>query len=222
MKNKVTEKPDLELTHQNKLVLPDEISRVSVTPLNKKTDPRTPINIAHEKWHHLTKDSAQFIFSQAQLRLKESIDSYTSIREVAHKIIALIIPIITASVIYGFNLKSGQQQIIYPLFVFSVFYVVAAILLFFSIRHKDVYAAGSNPIDLLTDKMIITEEEGYYDEQQYLNYIMCVSGHIQTAINGNVNLCKRMGDLNNWAILILTVIAPITALFTWLVVLLVA
>ncbi len=222
MENKATEKTELELTHQNKLVLPEESSRLKISSLNKKNDPKTPIDIAPEKWYLLTKDSAQFIFSQAQLRLKESIDSYTSIREVAHKIIALIIPIITASVIYGFNLKVDQQQIMYPLFVFTVFYVVAAVLLFFSIRHKDVYAAGSNPIDLLTDKMIITEEEGYYDEQQYLNYIMCVSGHIQTAINVNANLCKRMGNLNNWAIFILTVIAPVTALLTWWVILLMA
>ncbi len=167
------------------------------------------------KWYLLTKDSAQFIFSQAQLRLKETIDAYVMIRDVAHKVITIIIPIITASIAFIFLKKTTTLEITLPVVVFICCYLFAAAVLLISIRHKPVHMAGSYPGDLLNDTMIITKEEGFSEDEQYINYISCVCGHIQDSINANTQRCNQIASLNVCAIFIAIIIASSFLFITW-------
>ncbi|MDX2070616.1 MAG: hypothetical protein SFV55_19465 [Haliscomenobacter sp.] len=166
-------------------------------------------------WEKISGQTANFFYSESEKRLKELLDACNQNQEVAHRMLNILLPIITLTVGYLFSQKWNEDwALMLPATIFILFQVVALMHLFLTIRHGEVNSLGSNPRDMLKANLIIEDDE----RAQYLQYVIGACEEMQKKIDHNRAVNNKRATYNNRAMLFSTVIAPLGFIITSLVV----
>lgn len=118
------------------------------------------------QWDKLTKDSANFLLSQSEKYLNETVDSSKTISEKSNKLITLIAP--------GSIALSAILCI--PVLLRSVYF------LYKNIVHYKVFVSGELLKNIATKEFI---DNDFDENEQYINYVINSLEHIQYKIDQN-------------------------------------
>lgn len=181
----------------------------------KTTQGLMKTNFDIPNWEKISEQTANFFYSESEKRLKELLDACNQNQEVAHRMLNILLPIITLTIGYLFSKKWNQDwDLMVPATIFILFQVVSLIHLYLTIRHTEVHSLGSNPRDILKSNLIIEDNE----RAQYLQYIIGACEEMQNKIDHNRKINNQRANYNNRAMLFSTIFAPVGFLVTsWVV-----
>lgn len=138
------------------------------------------------QWDKLTKDSANFLLSQAEKYLNETVDSSKTISEKSNKLIALIAPGSIALLVYIFNRLNERTGLFEFVFLSAVLCVPVLLrsiyFLYKNIGHYRVFVSGELPKNIATKEFI---DNDFDENEQYINYVINSLEHIQYKIDQN-------------------------------------
>lgn len=217
-------KTELEMS-KSQLPLPQEEensfsqeqgNKLSKKRKKKKIDIIQPTPIDLPNWDNLTVQTVNFIYTESEKRLKEILDACQYIQEISHRILSILLPIISLAMGFVYQKKwSDDYRVMLPVLIFICVELVAIYFLLRTIRHKSLHSLGSNPKDLLKPHLVNVDE----NDLQYIGFVFAACKEIQSKIDHNKPINITMSANNNWAILFATVYAPIATFVTSLLVL---
>lgn len=156
-------------------------------------------------WQSISVQTCNFFFTESEKRLQETITAYTSNKEAAHKILAIIIPVITLSSGYVFSLPNiFDYSKTVAAITFITIQTISAALLVYSLLNRKIQTIGAMPQKLINHTQIIESDE----KLQYVGIVLNHCKNLQDRIDNNSAINTRCANAVNAALLLSSVIAP--------------
>ncbi len=184
--------------------------------MKKKQNPPARWTTDIKNWTKVSKDTADLMLSQCEAILSDNVDTSKSISAKAEKLIAILVPIASAIIVY--LLKSGQTFNFLTLTA-GVAFIILGLSIYFAyqnFKHYTIYIPGDLPKNLVASKFIDNE---FSQDQQYINMILSICENVQARIDANEPLNKKRVDNNRTSILLLFILplCPVLSYFYFLV-----
>src|SRR5688572_6661953 len=150
-------------------------------------------------WRKLSKETADFIFAQAETLLKETLDTANSITVRAERIITLQVPLVVALLAYIFNnLKDISSFLPLTALLCALVIISSIAACYNNFKKNEIDVPGEYPKNILTSRLI---ENKFDDKEQYLNMVINQCENLQLRIDKNdklniLRLKRNMRSLN--------------------------
>lgn len=170
-------------------------------------------------WTDIKIDSAKFIFHQAEIFLKSTCETTTSLTSRAVSLIQILIPLIGIDFVYvtSFILNKDFSNVL--LHVSTYFLLVLSFCLFKAIRmYRTVPVAdpGSQPLKLATKAMLFSDLE-YQELILILNEIEQYQDRIENNLSNNIEKARQFREILSvifWAFCVGLVYAVIASIIS--------
>jgi len=140
-------------------------------------------DIPSEKWEDISKDSIDFIYSQSELLLKETLDTAKGIGLKADRIITILSPLTAALVIYILNNICHINEFLPLTALFSTIVLIVSIAFCYrNFQKYEIRVPGEYPKKLLLVENLIKIAD---EKKQYLNLVINECENFQDRIEQN-------------------------------------
>lgn len=168
-------------------------------------------NFDMPNWDKVSLPVAQLFFAESEKRLQASIGNYQRNKDIAHRLLALVLPIVIVT--GGYAIGSVGQSVTWPALFFMMAELVGVFLLVRSIRSQPVMYAGDQPKNLWEQAMIVTDAA----DLQQIGILLNLSEKIQYKLDVNLKAVDIVAKRVNQAIIWCGLVAPIAFLLTFLI-----
>lgn len=164
-------------------------------------------------WEKITEKTAALLYSEAEKRLQESVNTFNIHTDKAFRILSLSLPSIT--LVAGFIVYSTplqQSGINWPAITFVSLNIISVLILLRLVFGHTIHVSGSLPRDNFDQKNF----ESDTPDTQFVGWIITLAEKIQDKINHNTTINNRRADHLNRALIISGVAAPILSFIVFL------
>ena len=165
------------------------------------------------KWEKISEKTAALLYSEAEKRLQETINTFNIHTDKAFRILSLSLPSIT--LVAGFIVHSTPLQQLgtnWPAMTFVFLNIIAVGIIVRLVLSHTIQVSGSLPIDNFDQKNFESDPLC----KQYIGWVVTLSERIQDKINHNTAINHDRAKHLNHAMLISGVVAPVLSFIVFL------
>lgn len=153
-------------------------------------------------WTVIAPKTADLFFTESSKRLQSSIDNFRNSKQVAHRLLGIVLPLIAVAVGYVY---SKPEYLTWPVIAFVALEAAGLWFIVRSMYSQTFQPVGAMPVDLFRDDMFI---KGQKEDLQYLGALLNHCENMQDKISQNEAANKFLTRNVNIALTLCAVAAP--------------